>query len=80
VGVDGASAANQTWLRCDVFEMRFITQSSRLDEREFAIVDLAWSCVVWALARAVAMAATLSLKRCMGYLHIYQVEAHRTRF
>ena len=45
VGIDGASAANQTWLRCDVFEMRFITQSSRLDEREFAIVDRAGSCV-----------------------------------
>src|SRR5882757_266467 len=34
----------------------------------------------WAFASAVAMAATLSLDRCMGGLHLDQVEADRARF
>src|SRR6266404_9879544 len=35
---------------------------------------------IWALARAVAMAAMLSLDRCMGNLHLDQIEADRARF
>src|SRR5450759_5852676 len=35
---------------------------------------------VWAFARAVAIAATLSLDRCMESLHLDQIEADRARF
>ncbi len=45
VGVGGASAADQTWLRRHEFEMNFIAQPSRLAERELAFVDLGGSCV-----------------------------------
>src|SRR5260370_25307075 len=34
---------------------------------------------VWAFASAVAMAATLSLDRCMAELHVHEVEADSTR-
>src|SRR5258707_2225726 len=34
----------------------------------------------WALASAAAMAPMDSLERCIGRLHIHQVEAHRTAF
>src|SRR5260370_38291886 len=34
---------------------------------------------VWAFASAVAMAATLSLDRCMADLHVHEVEADSTR-
>ena len=33
--------------------------------------------IATALAKAVAMAATLSLERCMGSLHLDQIEADR---
>jgi hypothetical protein len=45
VRVSGASAADETWLRCHEFEMGFIAQSTRLAERKFAFIDLAGSCV-----------------------------------
>src|SRR5437879_1063172 len=35
---------------------------------------------IWALASAVAMAAMLSLDRCMGSLHLDQVKADGARF
>jgi hypothetical protein len=40
MGVSGASAADQTGLRCHEFEVGFIAESSRLAERELAFIDL----------------------------------------
>ena len=51
VGVSGASAADQTWLRCYEFKVGFIAKSSRLAEREHAFIDLGGSCVDLLMAR-----------------------------
>src|SRR5712691_7290852 len=45
VGVSGASAANQTWLRCNAFEVGFIAMSARLADRELAFLDFGGSSV-----------------------------------
>jgi hypothetical protein len=43
VGVGGTSAANQTWMRCDEFEMALVAMPARLADREFALLDFARS-------------------------------------
>ena len=43
VGVSGASAADQTRLRCDELEVAFIAMPTRLADRELAFLDLGGS-------------------------------------
>src|SRR6202000_2958737 len=41
VGISGASAANQTRMRCHEFEVGFIAMSTRLAEHKLAFIDFA---------------------------------------
>jgi hypothetical protein len=45
MGVSGASAANQTRLRCNELEVRFVPMPTRLADRELAFLDLAGSSI-----------------------------------
>ena len=45
VGVNWASPANQTRLRCNELEMAFIAMPTRLADRELAFLDFGWGSV-----------------------------------
>jgi hypothetical protein len=45
VGVCGASPANQTGLRGNVFEMCFIAMPTRLADHQLALLDFDWASV-----------------------------------
>jgi hypothetical protein len=52
VGVSGASAANQTRLRCDELEVRFIAMPTRFADRELAFLDFGGSSVGLMMCRS----------------------------
>jgi hypothetical protein len=52
VGIRGASAANQTRLRCDELEVAFIAMPARLADRKLAFLDSCESSVGLKMCRS----------------------------